>query len=116
MDTDPSQEETSEEENTNEQETDKLTGSSQEESKPVSKIGKEDQCILSDEEHEMCKTEEEVRTSSEEWTMDSDEPILSTQERAYFISSDANFKRRELHGQPRYKEEGIKEVRKTEIK
>merc|ERR1711940_121578 len=72
--------------------------------------------MLTDDETEVPKAKEEGTTSTEEWTMDSDEPSLSTQERAYFISSAANIRRRELHGQPRYKEEGIKKVRKTKMK
>ena len=80
------------------------TSSDQEEEKYLPKEVRPDQCTLSDSEPEEAKTNNEVETSSEEWTEDSDE---SGYEKAYFISSAANIRRRELHGQPRYKEKTV---------
>ena len=89
------------------------TSSDQEGEKYLPKEVRPDQCTLSDSESEKAKTNDEVETSSEEWTEDSDE---SGYEKAYFISSAANIRRRELHGQPRYKEKTVKENNKNKLK
>jgi hypothetical protein len=89
------------------------TSSDQEGETYLPKEVKPDQCTLSDNETEEPKTDNEVETSSEEWTEDSDE---SGYERAYFISSAANIRRRELHGQARYQEKTAEGSNKNRLK
>ena len=74
---------------------------------------KPDQCTLDDSEPEEAIAASDEETSSEEWTTDSDG---SGYERAYFISSAANIRRRELHGQPRYTEKMSEEGKKRKLK
>ena len=64
----------------------------------TSKEEETDKCTLSDSELEETKSDQNSETFSVGWSIDSDE---SMNEKALFISSAANVRRRELHGQMR---------------
>ena len=71
-----------------------------------------ERCVFSDNAFYETSTED-AETPSDESEGDSDG---SGYEKAYFISSAANIRRRELHGQNRYKEEPKEETKKEKLK